>query len=121
LFKNVYIKKKGSAAFNLLIIISLSIYVAPSSCSNLKIKNNKQFLFSFLFSLFSLIWLYIIIKIITPDQIDIWEAVLTVSLYVCLLAFSLVIDSVFVDQFTDIIDRQKIERNLDNLNRLIKV
>ena len=112
-------KLKGSAAFNLLVITSLSIYIAPSSSSNIRIKNNKLFLFSFVFSFFSLVWLYIMFKVTTPNQIDIWEASLTIFFYFLMLTIALSIDKCF--GVAETADEQRFQKNVDSLNKLMKV
>lgn len=98
----------------------MSIYVAPTS--NLRIRKNRLFLLSFFFSLFSLIWMFIILKVTSPNQIVIWEAVLTILFYSILLCVAFMIDIYFIDDFKDdALKIRKFERNTDKLNKLIKV
>lgn len=111
----------GSSMFNLLIIISLSIYTAPSSSSNLRIRKNRLFSFSFLFALFSLLWLIVILRVITPNQIDIWESVMTVLFYFLFVFITLFIDSYFIDDLNHTIQTRKFQRNVDKLNKLVKI
>jgi hypothetical protein len=76
-------------------------------------------LFSFVYSFFSLIWLYIILKISSPNQIDLWEAVLSIFFYILLLTITLTIDKWF--GITVFADEQRFQKNLENLNKLMKV
>lgn len=66
----------GSAAFNLLAISAVCIFSIPSGETR-RIENFVVFCITASFSLFAYIWLVIVLKVSSPDKVDIWEAVLT--------------------------------------------
>eukprot|EP00928_Gymnodinium_smaydae_P039547 TRINITY_DN26994_c0_g2_i1.p1 TRINITY_DN26994_c0_g2~~TRINITY_DN26994_c0_g2_i1.p1 ORF type:complete len:827 (+),score=195.25 TRINITY_DN26994_c0_g2_i1:138-2618(+) len=66
----------GSAAFNLLIISAVCVMVIPPGEGRL-IKEVPVFVITAFFSMFSYLWLVIILVAITPNVVDITEAVLT--------------------------------------------
>jgi len=66
----------GSAAFNLFMIIAVCIVVIPANESR-RIKMLPVFYITMVFSLFAYVWLVIILNLITPDIVDIWEALAT--------------------------------------------
>jgi len=66
----------GSAAFNLFIIIAICVYVIPEGEVR-RIKHLGVFFVTATWSIFAYFWMYIIISVITPSQIDIWEGLLT--------------------------------------------
>ena len=66
----------GSAAFNLLIITSVCII----SCDETKkIKEFGVFLITAIWSMFAYIWMLLVVKYITPDEITPWEAFVTLG------------------------------------------
>lgn len=66
----------GSAAFNLLVIVAVCIVAIPSQETR-KVKETTVFLITLVFSLFAYLWLVFILNVITPDVIDLWEALVT--------------------------------------------
>ena len=72
----------GSAAFNLLMIIAYCmIGIPPADGENetgiRRIADMKVYGVTAFFSVFAYLWLIIILKLITPDVVDVWEGVLT--------------------------------------------
>ncbi len=66
----------GSAAFNLFIIIGICVYVIPDDEVR-RIKHLGVFFITATWSVFAYLWMYIIIAVITPGVVDVWEGVLT--------------------------------------------
>uniref|UniRef100_A0A3Q3KD08 Calx-beta domain-containing protein n=1 Tax=Monopterus albus TaxID=43700 RepID=A0A3Q3KD08_MONAL len=66
----------GSAAFNMFIIIALCVYVVPDGETR-KIKHLRVFFVTAAWSIFAYIWLYLILSVFSPGEVEIWEAVLT--------------------------------------------
>ena len=69
----------GSAAFNLLIITAVCVISIPDGETR-KIDMIKVFATTTTFSLFAYVWLFLCLSVITPNVVDIWEAVFT---FVC--------------------------------------
>ncbi|XP_033834793.1 sodium/calcium exchanger 1 [Periophthalmus magnuspinnatus] len=66
----------GSAAFNMFIIIAICVYVVPENETR-KIKHLRVFFVTAAWSIFAYIWLYVILSVSTPGEVEVWEAVLT--------------------------------------------
>ncbi|KAK1150866.1 sodium/calcium exchanger 1-like [Acipenser oxyrinchus oxyrinchus] len=66
----------GSAAFNMFVIIAICVYVVPDGETR-KIKHLRVFFVTAAWSIFAYIWLYLILSVISPGIVDLWEAVLT--------------------------------------------
>ena len=66
----------GSAAFNLFIIIAICVYVIPDGEVR-RIKHLRVFFLTATWSVFAYLWMYIIISVITPGEVSVWEGVLT--------------------------------------------
>ncbi|XP_065212113.1 sodium/calcium exchanger Calx-like isoform X2 [Planococcus citri] len=81
----------GSAAFNLLIITSICILALPPGEIK-KVHRMKVFLVTGLFSFFAYIWLLLILRYISPDVVELWEASITFILFPILIVFAYVAD-----------------------------
>ncbi|KAL0969923.1 hypothetical protein UPYG_G00234580 [Umbra pygmaea] len=66
----------GSAAFNMFIIIALCVYVVPDGETR-KIKHLRVFFVTAAWSVFAYIWLYLILSVFSPGEVEVWEAVVT--------------------------------------------
>ncbi|XP_021947335.1 sodium/calcium exchanger 3 isoform X1 [Folsomia candida] len=66
----------GSAAFNLLVIIAICVYVIPDGEVR-KIKHLRVFAVTATWSIFAYLWLLVILKFITPGVVDLWEGIIT--------------------------------------------
>lgn len=66
----------GSAAFNLFVIIGICILVIPDGEVRYQ-KHLPVFICTATWSIWAYVWLYLIIAVISPNRVDIWEAVLT--------------------------------------------
>jgi len=81
----------GSAAFNLLVIIAVCVYVIPDGESR-TIKQPKVFLLTASFSVFAYLWLAIILAFNTPDMIDVSEGVITFIFFPVLVVLAYLMD-----------------------------
>ena len=84
----------GSAAFNLLVITAVCVVVIDSSEVRV-IKSVKVFFITGFSCIFSYIWLIIILLAITPDYIDIWEAIITLLFFPILVLVAYIADKNF--------------------------
>ena len=67
----------GSAAFNLMVITAVCIVALPEGETR-TLKQMGVFAVTSVYSLWAYIWLFLVVVVITPEFIDVWEAVLTV-------------------------------------------
>ncbi|XP_044077585.1 sodium/calcium exchanger 2a isoform X2 [Siniperca chuatsi] len=75
----------GSAAFNMFVIIGLCVWVIPDGESR-KIKHLRVFFITAFWSIFAYIWLYIILAVISPGIVEVWEAAVTLLYFpVCVI------------------------------------
>ncbi|CAG2244534.1 NCX [Mytilus edulis] len=84
----------GSAAFNLMCITGVCIF-SISSGETKRIKKFKVFLVTGVFSLVAYLWLLIILVAITPDYIDVWEAVVTFLFFPLMVLVAYMVDKEF--------------------------
>jgi solute carrier family 8 (sodium/calcium exchanger) len=86
----------GSAAFNLFVISGLCINAIPSGESRI-ILGTKVYACTASFSIFAYVWLYLVLAIISPNIVEIWEAVVTFMFFplLVLLAYALDKDLLF--------------------------
>jgi solute carrier family 8 (sodium/calcium exchanger) len=84
----------GSAAFNLLVITAVCIMAIPSPEIR-RIKEFKVFAITAFFSVFAYIWLLIILVGITPDYVDLWEAIVTFLMFPFLVILAYLADKNF--------------------------
>ena len=64
----------GSAAFNLFVIIGLCVYVIPDGEVR-RIKHLRVFFVTATWSLFAYFWLYVIIALISPGEVEVRKTV----------------------------------------------
>ncbi|XP_078140178.1 sodium/calcium exchanger 2-like isoform X3 [Centroberyx gerrardi] len=75
----------GSAAFNMFVIIGLCVWVIPDGESR-KIKHLRVFFITAFWSIFAYIWLYLILSVISPGVVEVWEALVTLLYFpVCVI------------------------------------
>lgn len=70
----------GSAAFNLLVITAVCMLSIPSPDIR-RIKHINVFFVTATFSIFAYLWLVIILVGVTPNQVDLWEAIITFLMF----------------------------------------
>eukprot|EP00054_Salpingoeca_dolichothecata_P007241 m.42043 g.42043 ORF g.42043 m.42043 type:complete len:801 (+) comp16946_c0_seq2:53-2455(+) len=81
----------GSAAFNLLVIVSVCVFVIPAH-DHRKIAELPVFGLTAGASVFAYLWLLFILLGTSPDVIEIWEAVLTLLFFPALLILAYMAD-----------------------------
>ncbi|XP_052473303.1 sodium/calcium exchanger 2-like isoform X2 [Carassius gibelio] len=75
----------GSAAFNMFVIIGICVWVIPDGESR-KIKHLRVFFITAFWSIFAYIWLYLILSVISPGVVEVWEALVTLCYFpVCVI------------------------------------
>ncbi|KAM9385645.1 sodium/calcium exchanger 2-like isoform 2-T2 [Pholidichthys leucotaenia] len=75
----------GSAAFNMFVIIGLCVWVIPDGESR-KIKHLRVYFITAFWSVFAYIWLYLILAVISPGIVEVWEAIVTLLYFpVCVI------------------------------------
>ncbi|XP_020796021.1 sodium/calcium exchanger 2b isoform X1 [Boleophthalmus pectinirostris] len=75
----------GSAAFNMFVIIGICVWTIPNGQSR-KIKHLRVFFITAFWSIFAYIWLYLILSVISPGVVEVWEALVTLLFFpVCVL------------------------------------
>lgn len=79
----------GSAAFNLLVITAICVVsIDPGEIR--RIKNFTVFLTTTVYSIFAYIWLFLVLVVISPNEVTLWEAVIT------LLCFPLLVINAYM-------------------------
>ncbi|XP_071390736.1 sodium/calcium exchanger 2a isoform X5 [Centroberyx affinis] len=75
----------GSAAFNMFVIIGVCVWVIPDGETR-KIKHLRVFFVTAFWSIFAYIWLYLILAVISPGVVEVWEALVTLLYFpVCVI------------------------------------
>ena len=74
----------GSAAFNMLVISAVCVIAIPDGGSR-HIKELPVFYITAAFSLVAYVWLIVILQVVTPNIVDVWEGLVT------LIAFPLLV------------------------------
>ena len=82
----------GSAAYNLFVIIGYCILVVPKGETR-RIKHLRVFVVTATMSIFAYVWLYAIIAFISPNVIDLWEAVLTFLFFPLTVGGAYIVDT----------------------------
>ncbi|XP_077578726.1 sodium/calcium exchanger 2-like [Stigmatopora nigra] len=75
----------GSAAFNMFVILGICVWVIPQGQVR-KIKHLRVFFITAFWSIFAYIWLYLILSVMSPGEVEVWEALVTLLYFpVCVL------------------------------------
>ncbi|CAL8298007.1 unnamed protein product [Merluccius merluccius] len=81
----------GSAAFNMFVIIGICVYVVPDGETR-KVKHLRVFFVTASWSIFAYIWLYLILAVISPGVVQLWEGLLTLFFFPICVLFAWVAD-----------------------------
>nr|XP_033795029.1 sodium/calcium exchanger 1 isoform X2 [Geotrypetes seraphini] len=81
----------GSAAFNMFIIIAICVHVVPDGEIR-KIKHLRVFFVTAAWSIFAYTWLYMILSVISPGVVEVWESLLTFFFFPICVVFAWVAD-----------------------------
>ncbi|KAM9359175.1 sodium/calcium exchanger 2b isoform 1-T1 [Symphorus nematophorus] len=75
----------GSAAFNMFVIIGICVWTIPNGETR-KIKHLRVFFITAFWSIFAYIWLYLILSVMSPGVVEVWEALVTLLYFpVCVI------------------------------------
>ncbi|XP_034024426.1 LOW QUALITY PROTEIN: sodium/calcium exchanger 2-like [Thalassophryne amazonica] len=75
----------GSAAFNMFVIIGICVWTIPKGETR-KIKHLRVFFITAFWSIFAYIWLYLILSVMSPGVVELWEALVTLLFFpVCVI------------------------------------
>ncbi|CAH8827564.1 unnamed protein product [Trichobilharzia szidati] len=77
----------GSATFNLLVISGICI-VSITSPTVKKIAKFSVFMFTSFCSLFAYVWMLLVVAYISPEVVEIWESLLTLSFFPIMVIFA---------------------------------
>ncbi|XP_022239527.1 sodium/calcium exchanger 2-like [Limulus polyphemus] len=97
----------GSAAFNLLVISAVCIISLPSQETR-RIRLIKVFAITSFFSVFAYIWLLIILVAVSPNVVELWEALITFLYFPVLVVLAYAADRNFFRG-----DKMKREKQLE--------
>ncbi|XP_076305676.1 sodium/calcium exchanger 3-like isoform X2 [Tachypleus tridentatus] len=97
----------GSAAFNLLVISAVCVISLPSQETR-RIRLIKVFAITSFFSVFAYIWLLIILVAISPNVVELWEALITFLYFPILVVLAYFADKNFFRK-----DKMKREKQLE--------
>ncbi|XP_059147493.1 sodium/calcium exchanger 2-like [Physella acuta] len=81
----------GSAAFNLFVITAYCIVCIPHGETR-KIKHFFVFIVTSIFGIFAYVWLLLVLLVISPEVVDLWEAVLTFVMFPLLIVSAYLAD-----------------------------
>ncbi|XP_057199667.1 sodium/calcium exchanger 1b isoform X4 [Triplophysa rosa] len=81
----------GSAAFNMFVIIGICVYVVPDG-EHRKVKHLRVFFVTASWSIFAYLWLYLILAVISPGVVQVWEGLLTLFFFPICVAFAWIAD-----------------------------
>ncbi|KAK3537063.1 hypothetical protein QTP70_000282 [Hemibagrus guttatus] len=81
----------GSAAFNMFVIIGLCVYVVPDG-EHRKVKHLRVFFVTAAWSIFAYLWLYLILAVISPGVVHVWEGLLTLFFFPICVVFAWIAD-----------------------------
>lgn len=70
----------GSAAFNMFVIIGICVSVVPQGEVR-KVKHLRVFFVTAGWSVFAYIWLYMILAVFSPNEVQVWEGLLTLAFF----------------------------------------
>ncbi|CAL8117950.1 unnamed protein product [Orchesella dallaii] len=84
----------GSAAFNLMIISAVCILSLKEGATS-RIKVYQVFAFTCVTSIFAYIWMVVVLQWISPDEVELWEAVVTLLFFPMLVGISYWADQEF--------------------------
>ena len=101
----------GSGAFNLFVISAISVLVIPKGETR-KIEKYSVFIINMFFCVVAYLWLLVILVLITPNKVDVWEAVLTLFFIPVMVYLSWVAERGWLD--TLFCQRNSIKVNILN-------
>ncbi|XP_046717922.1 sodium/calcium exchanger 3 isoform X1 [Silurus meridionalis] len=70
----------GSAAFNMFVIIGICVSAVPEGEVR-KVKHLRVFFVTAACSLFAYVWLYMILAVFSPNEVQVWEGLITLAFF----------------------------------------
>lgn len=108
----------GGAAFHLLIITSLCVFASPSTEPSRCLKDLNGFFITSFCLILAFLWLSFILVGTSKDVIEIWEAVLTLVCFPCMVGIAYYVDIRFARVgYDDPFDRSELTQ--DTISRMI--
>jgi len=110
----------GSAAFNLLVItaVCVSAIAAPEVR---RIEHLEVFAVTSISSILAYVWLYLMLEVITPDIINLWEGLLTLLMFPLLLVTAYAADRGKFDNITALLWSQNASPELRQEQKQLEV
>lgn len=84
----------GSAAFNLFCISAVCVSAIPGGEVR-RIEKIQVFIFTCFCSVFAYFWMFIVVVVISPNKVDIWEGVVTLLFFIIFLTVAYLTDKRF--------------------------
>lgn len=81
----------GSAAYNLFVIMAICVSVIPDGEVR-RIKHLRVFLVTATWSIFAYVWLYAILAVMSPGEVEVWEGAVTFLFFPATVATAYVAD-----------------------------
>lgn len=81
----------GSAAFNLFCISAICVFAVGQTTKRIELY--RVFIVTAFFGTFAYIWVFLVLIVITPNVVDVWEAVLTLLFFIILVVISYSVDA----------------------------
>ncbi|BFZ03840.1 hypothetical protein BsWGS_06879 [Bradybaena similaris] len=102
----------GSAAFNLFVITAVCIISIPKGETR-RIKNHLVFAITTASGIFAYIWLILVLVVITPEVVELWEAVVTLLMFPVLILLAYAADKRICWNRSKVSSEVEIGFNLD--------
>ncbi|CAO4374860.1 unnamed protein product [Caenorhabditis nigoni] len=81
----------GSAAFNLFCISAICVFAVGQATKRIELY--RVFMVTAFFGTFAYIWVFLVLIVITPNVVDVWEAILTLLFFIILVVISYAVDA----------------------------
>ncbi|GFR95839.1 sodium/calcium exchanger [Elysia marginata] len=107
----------GSAAFNLLFISAICIYAIPEGEIR-RISSVKVFGVTAFTCVFAYVWMAIVLLAISPNRVEVWEAVLTFLFFPLLIIIAYLADKDFCMKKKDSYDTQFVGIPMSKLSNV---
>lgn len=106
----------GSAAFNLLVITAMCV-MAMKNGEVKRINAFTVFLTTAFFAVFAYVWMFLVMSVISPNRMEVWEAALTLLFFPILVILAYIADKELCSNI-GILRRKRRKVELNNLDLL---
>jgi len=100
----------GSASFNLLVITAVCVSAIPAPDIR-KIDQTDVFAVTASVSVIAYVWLLLMLQVITPDMVDVWEALVTFIMFPALVIIAFAADRGYVRKMCACCRRKVVEED----------